>query len=474
MKKRLLACVLAAVSAAGLCACSSGAPTISEGTVVITVYAAGYGTDWLDEAIKEYQKTDPDVKFYPSGDPLAFETVKTKLENGTCTDDIILVSSSYYNQFVSSGYLEDLSDVYSSTIPGTDKTVASVIPEQIKNIRTKDGKIYGIPWQQNNGSGLVYNVEMFERYGWKLPETMDEFWELCEKIDTDTKGRVAPLTFGGADGFGYLAYNPAQWLCQYYGYDAMIDFLKMESPEAYAVQAEGRQKVYETLARITKGTLKSGRPISLDGSVGATAITAQTNFVGGKAAMIVNGQWFPTEMKTYTELTGFVSGFCPMPHINADKKSGDGKTDTSNIRFSTDGNMMAIPKGAKNAEKAKAFLLSMFTPSSYQTFIKANNGLTRPIEGLVVDGSSFTGFTKEAFDYAYDNGNSKTVYQISTNQLLDTGSMGIFMAYKGGFFANITNKATYEEALAVAKNCVASEIACVNDKWDSVNRKWND
>ena len=116
----------------------------------------------------------------------------------------------------------------------------------------------------------------------------------------------------------------------------------------------------------------------------------------------------------------------------------------------------------------------MFTPSSYQTFIKANNGLTRPIEGLGVDGSSFTGFTKEAFDYAYDNGNSKTVYQISTNQLLDTGSMGIFMAYKGGFFANITNKATYEEALAVAKNCVASEIACVNDKWDSVNRKWND
>ena len=78
MKKRLLACVLAAVSAAGLCACSSGAPTISERTVVITVYAAGYGTDWLDEAIKEYQKTDPDVKFYPSGDPLAFETVKNK------------------------------------------------------------------------------------------------------------------------------------------------------------------------------------------------------------------------------------------------------------------------------------------------------------------------------------------------------------------------------------------------------------
>ena len=52
--------------------------------------------------------------------------------------------------------------------------------------------------------------------------------------------------------------------------------------------------------------------------------------------------------------------------------------------------------------------------------------------------------------------------------------MGIFMAYKGGFFANITNKATYEEALAVAKNCVASEIACVNEKWDSVNKKWND
>ena len=473
--KKQLACIISGLLLIAGTGCGGGGfGGTEEGDLSVMVYAAGYGMDWVEEAIRVYNEDHPEVKVVSDGDPLAFETIKTQLENGTCSYDVVLVSTSDYNSFVAGGYLEPLDDLYDSLIPGEEKTVRDVVAPQITELRTINGSIYGVPWQQNNPSGLIYNVEMFRRYGWDqdLPETMDELWELCERIDKDTGGRVAPITFGGADGKGYLSWNFCQWLCEYYGYDAMIDFLELESPDAFAVQAEGRKKVYETLAKLTMGKMSSGRNISLEGSVGATAITAQTNFVNGKAAMTICGQWFPTEMQPYTDLTQFESGFLPMPHINPDKKSGDGTIDTSDVRFSTDGNLMAIPATAKNKDLAKDFLLYMFTQKSYTSFVEANNGLLRPVVGLTADITGFDMFTKSAYDYFSMDGNAKTVYQVSPKGVMENGTLAMFLAYRGDFFSQITSQATYEAALKVAEGCVANEMSAVYERWDAAANDW--
>ena len=477
MKKHLalmIATLLASSSMVGCGGIGSGAGG-TEGDLSVMVYAAGYGMEWVDEAIRIYNEDHPDVTVSAEGDPLAFDSIKTQLENENCPYDVILVSSAYYDQFVANGLLLSLDSVYASTIPGTEKTVADVVNKQIQQANTINGSIYGVPWQQNNGSGLIYNVEMFAQYGWDkdMPETMDELWALCDKIEQDTKGRVAPITFGGADGNGYLNYNTCQWLCEYYGYDAMIDFLKLESLDVFINQKEGRNKVYETLAKLMMGETSSGGKIALEGSIGATAITAQTNFVNGAAAMMICGQWFPTEMQPYTDLTQFKSGYLPMPHINADKKSGDGTIDTSNVRFSTDGNFMAIPSTAKNPELAKDFLTYMFTEKSYTSFVKANNGLLRPVEGIAVDTSEFDDFTKQAYDYFSAGGNAQTVYQISENGEIEKGTVAMFQAHKGAFISVITSKGTWEGALAAAKGCYASEISTLTAQWDAENKKWN-
>ncbi len=478
MKKQfagMLACALSGAMLLSCAACNlTGGGGKDKGDLSVMVYSAGYGMGWVDEAIRVYNEDHPEVKVVPEGDALAFDSIKTKLEIGTCDYDVILISTSNYESFVANGYLEPLTDVYDSAIPDSDKTVRSVVSHQITDVRTIDGNIYGIPWQQNNPSGLIYNVEMFRQYGWDadLPETMEELWALCDRIDADTKGRVAPITFGGADGKGYLSWNFCQWLCEYYGYEGMIDFLKMGSPEVFSKQEAGRSKIYETLARLTKGKTAAGHNISLEGSVGATAITAQTNFVNGKAAMTICGQWFPTEMQPYTDLTQFQSGYLPMPHINADKRSGDGTEDTSDVRFSTDGNMMAIPTTAKNKELAKDFLRYMFTQKSYTSFVAANNGLLRPVEGLTADSTNFNDFTKAAYDYFSLDGTAKTVYQVSPNGVLEHGSLALFLAYRGDFFSRITSKATYEEALEVARGCTASEMSAVYEKWNAAANDW--
>ncbi len=478
MRKKLagiFSCILSGALLFPFAACNGMGGGGEKGDLSVMVYAAGYGMGWVDEAIRVYNEDHPEVKVVPEGDPLAFDSIKTKLENGNCEYDVILISSSDYRSFVANGFLEPLTDVYDSLIPDSeDKTVRDVVSRQITDVRTINGEIYGIPWQQNNPSGLIYNVEMFRQYGWDedLPETMDELWALCDRIDRDTKGRVAPITFGGADGKGYLSWNFCQWLCEYYGYDGMMDFLKMGSPDVFSKQEAGRNKIYETLAKLTLGKTASGHNISLEGSVGATAVTAQTNFVKGKAAMTICGQWFPTEMQPYTSLTQFQSGYLPMPHINADKKSGDGTEDTSDIRFSTDGNMMAVPSTAKNKELAKDFLAYMFTQKSYTSFVKANNGLLRPVDGLTADSSDFNDFTKAAYDYFCLDGKARTIYQVSPNGVLENGTVALFLAYRGDFFSRITSKATYEEALSVAKGCTANEMSAVYEKWNAAENKW--
>lgn len=473
--KKIAVSILAGAMGIVSAGCGVGPNASVNGDINIMVYSAGYGFGWLEEAIRIYEEDHPDVKIGYDGDSLAFETIKTKLDNGTCEYDIVLADSGFYDQFVANGALTSLDDVYDSLIPDSDKKVGDVVNAQIKNAATIGGHIYGIPWQQNTGSGLVYNVEMFKQYGWdeNLPTTMDELWELCERIDSDTNGKVAPITYGGSDGNGYLNYNLPQWLCEYYGYDEMIEFLKADSLECFSKQEAGRTKVYETLAELTKGEMKSGRPRCLKGSEGALAITAQTNFVNGEAAMTICGPWLPTEMKPYTDLTHFECGYLPMPHINADKMNGDHTIDTSDVRFSTDGNYMAIPSTSKNIDLAKDFLLYMFTKKSYTSFVKANNGLIRPVQGIDVDTSEFDGFTKAAYQYFSNGGEAKTVYQVSPNRVFEKGTLAIFQAYRGSFFSVIMNKTNYSDAIAAAKGCFANEIGVLAAKWDAEKQTWN-
>lgn len=443
-----------------------------KGTLSLNVYAAGYGTDWITSAVSLFLQDNAGVKYYLEASPLALSAVKTQLENGNCKDDVILVSAADYESYVAKGYIEDLTDVYQSVIPDSGKKVEEVIDANVMADKVINGKKYGIPWQDNPPSGLIYNKKMFERYGWAIPETMDEFWTLCDKIAEDTEGSVAPLTFGGADGNGYLYTNFPQWLSECYGANGMKEFFRLGSPEVYSVQQEGRAKVYSTLARLTKGKTSKGTDITLDGSVGATAITAQSNFINGRAAMIVGGTYFPTEMVDYIKIKNFDAGYMPMPHINADKKSIDGSKDTSNVLFSSDNGVFAIPVSAANKDLAKQFLIHMLTEKSYSSFVKATHGLLRPLKGVKVNTDGFDAFTLAAFNGFYHDDKAERVYAVTPNKVLEKDILAVFFAYEGGFFNRIAGAESYEAAKSIAEGCTANEISCVLKKWDANKNEW--
>ena len=53
-----------------------------------------------------------------------------------------------------------------------------------------------------NAAGILYNRGMFEEYGWKIPETWDEFIALCDEIQSEG---ILPLYFGFKDTWTTLA-----------------------------------------------------------------------------------------------------------------------------------------------------------------------------------------------------------------------------------------------------------------------------
>ena len=60
---------------------------------------------------------------------------------------------------------------------------------------------YGIPYVAN-AAGVLYNREMFEEHGWKIPETWDELKSLCDEIQSEG---IMPFYFGFKDTWTCLA-----------------------------------------------------------------------------------------------------------------------------------------------------------------------------------------------------------------------------------------------------------------------------
>lgn len=59
-------------------------------------------------------------------------------------------------------------------------------------ISDPSGKVYTFAFDQDK-SGPVYNLDVFEKYNIKIPETFDELMDACEAIKTRSKGEVIPI-----------------------------------------------------------------------------------------------------------------------------------------------------------------------------------------------------------------------------------------------------------------------------------------
>lgn len=127
---------------------------------------------------KAYEEEHPNVEIDVEviGDGY-FDILRARIASGETPDIFMTKGYNYLDLY--GEYIEDL-----SSQPFADNIVASAKP-----CITKDDNIYGLPVQMS-GWGVIYNKEIFEKLGLKIPTTKSELIEVCDTLE---KNGITPF-----------------------------------------------------------------------------------------------------------------------------------------------------------------------------------------------------------------------------------------------------------------------------------------
>lgn len=181
---------------------------------------------------------------------------------------------SFYQMMIEDERIEDLSPY----ILEDDEWMSMIEPVVLDSFRESDGKIYLAPLSTAafSCSGVFWNEELFEKAGIdEFPETWEEFWNVCERLEFYGITPLALHTEGTAWAAMLLA------TAELSDTPEGAEFMKEIFPESY--QNESGLHMAETLKRLFSYTTKD--------AIGQNFDVSYENFFSGKAAMIPNGYW---------------------------------------------------------------------------------------------------------------------------------------------------------------------------------------
>lgn len=185
MKKHLFVLGLAAVATLAACNKNTVNNDVEDATnLKIMILNRGYGTQWLSDTATAYETAHPEVKVDIQVVDTA-DNMETAFRSGKSKNDIDLfydvndyqsASLAYTNASIDGG-LENLDDLYASSIPGENVTYGDKMNASIKKELEIDGHHYTASWARAT-LGIYYNETVLnEALGegtWSLPNTSDE------------------------------------------------------------------------------------------------------------------------------------------------------------------------------------------------------------------------------------------------------------------------------------------------------------
>lgn len=120
----------------------------------------------------------------------------TKLESGKNLSDIFMPLNSAWENYAYQGWLEPLDDVYAEKPDGetgkTNEEKMDDVYREYSSLSTKEGTHYYImPWN-DTVTGIVYNVKMFEKYGWKFPKPRTNSKRFAKKFSPIRRAALNP------------------------------------------------------------------------------------------------------------------------------------------------------------------------------------------------------------------------------------------------------------------------------------------
>lgn len=207
-----------------------------------------------------------------------------------------------------------------------------------KDFYVYEGKNYGIS-QQIAINGLVYNKKVFKEAGLTPPKTLDELFQICEKLKA--KG-IVPMSTAFKDAWTLQYWtDPAEFI---YG-NTQLRNDKVNTDAPYTLDGPYGQGLGIIKQLYDKGYLEKD-------VYSASWDQTQKDLANGKSAMMYIGNW----MFAYLINNGLSLeeiGFVPLPYDNSGTYKGMMRDDWN----------YAVSKNSKNKPAAKAFIKFMLEES---------------------------------------------------------------------------------------------------------------
>lgn len=175
----------------------AAAPSAPEEKVPVTVLSLG--ADWLLASLWDSAKGEEtalltdfeeqygiDVKFESLPEDTARQKMMLDFSSHTGQYDIVTTDAWNLGTYASAGYLEPLDDWIADAPNEEFFSLDDFLPSNME-AGSYGGKIYTMPLY-TFGPALVYNKALFEKYGVKVPETVEELEEAAAALTLDTDG----------------------------------------------------------------------------------------------------------------------------------------------------------------------------------------------------------------------------------------------------------------------------------------------
>ncbi len=179
--------------------------------------------------------------------------------------------------FLARGVLSDLADLPEA------KRIDPKVQSLVGQYATYEGQVNVLPYSVT-AAGVIYNVEMFDKYGLSVPKTWSELIEVCEKLKAK---KITPI---------YATYKDP-WTIQQGLFDyvsgGMINvasFYKKLKAQGTDVGPDSEVSFERTFTPATEKMLQLAKYANPDAGSRAFA-DGTAAFAAGKAAMYLQGPW---------------------------------------------------------------------------------------------------------------------------------------------------------------------------------------
>lgn len=218
----------------------------------------------------------------------------------------------------------------------------------IKDSASFDGKVYAIPMSRTSYNGVFYNKQMFEENGLSIPQTWDEFINVCETLKT---AGVNPITVAGKDG----------WPVTSVATNSIVNTVVDDSSAYVEGLWDGSKKFTDEESLEIFKRIGQFASYCEPGAMGIDYASVPGRFAAGKAAMLADGAWQAPQIAAANPDLEF--GYFPLPPT----EKGD---DVAQLRGKYD-TLFAGSGKSKNQDAILKWMAFMSEEANYTTFINA-------------------------------------------------------------------------------------------------------